>query len=565
MKPVPTSPAERDELLASLLDQMTERACAGESPRLEELITEHPDLAQDLRELWAAVMIADAVAASTVAHGLNEVGKNAANRANGVLGTHPPLTLFPNEQLPRRLGDYELLSELGRGGMGVVYQARQVPLDRMVALKMILRGAHASSDDLSRFRAEAEAVARLDHPHIVPVYEVGELEGQPYFSMKFVAGTTLARRLADGPLPAREAAMILAPICRAIHFAHQQGVLHRDLKPSNILIDFDDRAHVTDFGLAKRITDDAGLTHTGAIIGTPSYMAPEQAAGNRGEIGPASDVYSLGTILYAMLTGRPPFQAANPVDTVLLVLEQDPLPPRLINARADRDLELISLKALQKPPELRYSSAAAMAADLEAFLAGETISARSGGFNEIFARVFRETHHATVLRNWGLLWMWHSVVLLTICLITNWLAWQGVEQRWPYLLLWSGGFAIWAPIFWALRYRTGPVTAIERQIAHVWGGSVVASILLFGVEYLLSEPVLKLSPVLALISGMVFMAKAGMLSGKFYIQATVLFLTAGLMASYPDWAHTIFGLVSAACFFLPGWVYYRQRLRENAG
>lgn len=542
---------DRDERLAKLLEEMTAEQRAGRAPDFERLKREHPDLSGELRELWAAVMIADAV---------------ALRSNSSVAETQPtaPLASVPASELPRRVGDYELLVELGRGGMGVVYQARQVSLDRMVALKMILRGTMASEADLARFRAEAEAVARLDHSNIVPVYEVGELEGQPYFSMKFVAGTTLARRLAEGPLPPREAAELLAPICRAVHFAHKQGVLHRDLKPSNILIDLEGRPHVTDFGLAKRITDDGGLTNSGAILGTPSYMAPEQAAGNRGEIGPASDVYSLGTILYAMLTGRPPFQAASPVDTVLLVLEQEPLPPRLVNAKADRDLEMIALMALQKPPELRYPGALAMAEDLEAYLAGEPISARSGGITQVAARLFRETHHATVLRNWGLLWMWHSVVLLALCLFTNYLAWRDVQDRWPYLLLWAGGLFVWAPIFWALRYRTGPVTAIERQIAHVWGASVIGSILLFAVEWLLGEPVLKLAPVLGLLSGMVFVVKAGMLNGVFYLQAAALFLTAMAMAEWPDIAHTIFGVVSALCFFVPGWKYYQQR-RKLAG
>jgi hypothetical protein len=557
---MPTTADDRDERLALLLDDLIQRQRGGESVSLERTIEQNPDLSRELRELWAAVMIADAVAASTLAHEHSEHGSVKSN-------IPAPATTAANERLPRRLGDFELLSELGRGGMGVVYQARQVALDRMVALKMILRGANALPGDLARFRAEAEAVAKLEHPGIVPVYEVGELEGQPYFSMQFIIGTTLARMLAEGPLPPRQAAEILAPICRAIHFAHGQGLLHRDLKPSNILIDLDGKPHVTDFGLAKKLNEDfattEGLTHTGAILGTPSYMAPEQAAGNRGEIGPASDVYSLGTILYAMLTGRPPFQAANPVDTVLMVLEQDPLPPRLVNVRADRDLELIALKALQKPPELRYASAEAMARDLEAYLTGETISARSGGINEVVARVFRETHHATILRNWGLLWMWHSVVLFGICLITNFMAWRGVDSRWAYLLFWSGAFAIWAPIFWALRWRNGPVTAIERQIAHVWASSVIATIMLFFIEYDLNLPALKLAPVLAIISAMVFIVKAGMLSGKFYIPAGCLILTAGAMARWPEYGHTIFGVVSGLCFFIPGLVYYRQRLREE--
>jgi serine/threonine-protein kinase len=568
MKPtLPDASAEnRDERLARLLETMTADFRAGKSPNFAELAREHADLSGELRELWAAVMIADAVAQrSSMDDTTAAVPVGSACRAGPeeVGQALPDNSLNSPENLPRHIGDYELLAELGRGGMGVVYQARQLSLDRMVALKMVLRGATASPADLARFRAEAEAVARLDHAGIVPVYEVGEIDGQPYFSMKFVAGTTLARRLAEGPMPPREAAALLAPICRAIHLAHQRGVLHRDLKPSNILIDLDGRPHVTDFGLAKRISDDQGLTHTGAIVGTPSYMAPEQAAGNRGEIGPASDVYSLGSVLYAMLTGRPPFQAASPVDTVLMVLEQDPLPPRLVNATADRDLEMIALMALQKPPELRYPSALAMAEDLEAYLAGEPVSARSGGVSQVVARLFRETHHATVLRNWGMLWMWHSVVLLAICLVTNYLAWRGVDSRWPYLALWAGGLCVWAPIFWALRHRSGPVTAIERQVAHLWGASVIGSILLFFVEWVLRAPVLQLAPVLGLLSGMVFLVKAAMLNGVFYVQAAALFLTALAMAQWPAIGHTIFGVVSALCFFVPGWKYYQQRRVEQ--
>jgi serine/threonine-protein kinase len=257
--------------------------------------------------------------------------------------------------------------------------------------------------------------------------------------MKLVDGTSLNQRLAEGPMPPREAAALLAPVCRAIHFAHTQGVLHRDLKPANILIDSEGRPHVSDFGLAKRVEMDSDLTVTGAILGTPSYMAPEQAAGTRGKLGPASDVYSLGTILYQMLTGRPPFQAASPVDTVLLVLEQEPLPPRVLNPKADPELEMIALKCLQKPADLRYGSAAALADDLEAYLADEPISARQGLFNKIVSRALRETHHATVLENWGLLWMWHSLALFITCLLTSLLQWRGTTSPWPYLALWIVG------------------------------------------------------------------------------------------------------------------------------
>ncbi|MBI2478510.1 MAG: protein kinase, partial [Planctomycetia bacterium] len=454
----------------------------------------------------------------------------------------------------------ELLEELGRGGMGIVYRARQISLNREVALKMILQGQLASQPDRERFQAEAESAARLDHPGIVPVYEVGTIEGQPYFSMKYVRGETLTQRLTAGLVSPKEGAEILAAVARAIHYAHRQGVLHRDLKPSNILIDDDGQPHVSDFGLAKRVEHAESLTRTGAILGTPAYMAPEQAAGARGEVGPASDVFSLGTILYQMLTGKPPFQAASPVDTILMLLEQDVVPPRVVNPRVDRDLEMIALRCLQKPIDLRYSSANDLADDLEAYLNDEPISARSGRFGQVLSQMFRETHHSVVLENWGLLWMWHSLALFSACALTNVLQWMQVD-RWIYMALWTMGIWIWAGVFWWLRRRMGPVTFVERQIAHVWASSMAAIAGLFFVELWLGLPALTLSPVLPLIAGMVFVIKAGILSGTFYLQAVALFATSPLMAWFPEVGHLIFGTVSAACFFFPGLKYYRQRLR----
>jgi serine/threonine-protein kinase len=545
-----------EERLAELVESLSEARGPEAVGLLERLVAEHPDLAGQLRELFAAMSMADAVAeASTIFEpARSEPPALAAPPAPG--GFVPGVT-----PLPASFDDYELLEEVGRGGMGIVYRARQKSLDRIVAVKMLLRRDLATAADLARFRSEAEAAARLDHPGIVSIFEVGECGGHPFYSMRFIEGTTLAKRLAAGDVPTREAATILARVAEAVDAAHRGGVLHRDLKPSNILIDAAGKPHVSDFGLAKRIEADQDVTHTGAILGTPCYMSPEQAAGSRGDVGPPSDVWSLGAILYQTLTGRPPFQAANPMDTLLAVLESDPPVPRSFDPGVNRDLEMIALKSLQKPQDLRYASAAALAADLRAFLAGEPVAARSGGLTEIVARLFRETHHATVLENWGLLWMWHSVVVLTLCVVTDVLAWQGVVSRWPYVVLWGGGLAVWAPIFWALRHRTGPVTAVERQIAHVWGGSVIASVMLFWVEALLELPALTLSPVLALLAGIVFFAKAGILSGVFYIQAAVLFATALVMCLVPAWQHVIFGLVSAACFFVPGLKYARQRGR----
>jgi len=472
--------------------------------------------------------------------------------------------------------------------MGVVFRARQKDLGRIVALKMIQRGALASAADVARFRAEAAAAAHLEHPQIVPVYEVGQCDSLPYFSMKYVAGTTLAKRLADGPLPPRETAELLLPVCRAIAYAHQQGIIHRDLKPSNILIDSDGLALVGDFGLAKQIPIDGeardpsrpdfargresksieALTRTGAILGTPSFMSPEQAAGSRGTVGPHSDIYSLGAILYQCLTGRPPFQAASALDVVLMVLEQDPVLPRVLNPKANADLEMIALKCLQKPADLRYASAAALADDLAAYLANEPISARSTNVTQLVSRILRETHHAGILENWGVLWMWHSLVLLILCLTTNWLQWRHVASREPYVGLWVVGLGAWAGIFWSLRRRAGPITFVERQIAHVWGASMIASCLLFVVETLLGMPVLTLSPVLPLIGAMVFVIKAGILSGTFYFQAAANFAVALVMAwirhsDLPDVGLSLYGIVAAASFFVPGLKYYRQQRKES--
>jgi serine/threonine-protein kinase len=448
--------------------------------------------------------------------------------------------------------------------MGVVFRAHQKSLKRDVAVKMILRGELASDVDRERFRVEAEAAGRLDHPGIVPIYEVGEIEGYCYFSMKYVAGETLSERLASGPLPPRQAAEILSRVSRAVQAAHQEGILHRDLKPSNIMLDEESNPHITDFGLAKRESDNESLTRTGAVLGTPAYMAPEQAGGMRGNLGPVSDVYSLGSVLYHMLTGRPPFQAASPVDIVLLVLEQDPLPPRVVNPAVDRDLEMIALRCLQKPTDLRYSSAGALADDLDAYSNDESISARSGRMSQVMSRWFRETHHAPILQNWGMLWMWHSLALLIACWLTQWMKWQGVLQPWYYVGVWTAGLGAWAMVFWTLRRRMGPVTFVERQIAHVWAASMLSCVLLFLVEYLLKQEVLKFAPVIGLLSGSVFLVKAAILSGTFYVQALCLYATAIAMALWPNWAHAILGIVSACCFFFPGLKYHRQRIRRDS-
>lgn len=282
-----------------------------------------------------------------------------------------------NERLPARFGDYELLRELARGGMGVVYQARQTRLNRLVALKMILAGPNASQTDIDRFFAEAEAAAKLDHPGIVPIFEIGCQDGQNFYSMAFIEGESLAARLSQGPLPPLDAASLMKRIAEAIAYAHRQGVVHRDLKPANVMLDREGEPRVTDFGLAKNLAKDSNLTASGSVMGTPSFMPPEQASGGTAEAGPLADVYSLGAMLYCLVTGRPPFQAATPVETLRQVLVRDPVPPRRLNSQIPKDLENICLKCLEKSPDRRYGSASDLAQDLGRYLRHEPIRARA--------------------------------------------------------------------------------------------------------------------------------------------------------------------------------------------
>ncbi len=538
-----------EQHLAELVAVICDRISQGDELELEEVCREHPEYEVDLRDLWGTILLTQSIGI--------DAPKGAAIDTSAAASR-------PLFELPYRMGGYMLREEIGRGGMGVVFRADRISDKKPVAIKMMLKGEMATRVDRERFEAEARAVAGMKHPSIIPIYDVGEHMARPWFAMELIGGQTLASILANGPITGTRAAEWMRSIADAVEYAHSQGVLHRDLKPSNILIDENDHAWVCDFGLAKNAANKAAsLTKTGAVLGTPAYMAPEQAAGARGQVGPVSDVYGLGAILYHMLTGRPPFQAATPVDTVLMVLEQDPIMPRVLNRQVDRNLEIIALRCLQKPQDLRYPTAAALRDDLQAFLEHRSVSAAEGRFVQVISGLFRETHHAVVLENWGTLWVWHSLVLLVASVLTNILYLQNVINPFVYEVVWGIGFGTWAAVFWWLRRRMGPVTFVERQIAHVWAASLIGVVLLFPFENFLDLPLLRLAPILAIVAAMAFLVKAGMLSGSFYFQVAAMILTSVVMALVPDYAMSIFGVVCGACFFFPGMKYRSQRIHAS--
>jgi serine/threonine protein kinase len=456
------------------------------------------------------------------------------------------------------LGEFELLEEIGRGGMGVVYRARQLNLDRMVALKMILSGRLANAEDLLRFRTEAEAAARLQHPNIVAVYDFHEMDNNHFFTMEFIQGLSLAQRLAEGPLPSMTAACYVRQLARAMHYAHQQGILHRDMKPSNILIDAQDEVHITDFGLAKRMHAEAGQTRTGALLGTPSYMAPEQASGKTRELSPSCDIYGIGAVLYELLTSRPPFRAESPLETIMQVLHTDPVPPRLLNPKIDADLETICMKCLQKDPRHRYATAQELADDLDRYLAGDSIFARNSNILDRLTRTLERSRMDAAFHAWSTMLLIVAGVVFVEHMLVFFLLETG-QARWMVTASRCIQFVLLGSVFWYNRgARLLPTSSAERELWTIWigyflaYGSSLLTIQMLSLYRVIQRGAeappqqyeeLLVYPFSAVLSGLAFFSMGSNYWGRCYAIGIGFFIVAMLMPMHPEWSPLEFGIL----------------------
>ncbi|MBI2807852.1 MAG: serine/threonine protein kinase [Planctomycetes bacterium] len=462
----------------------------------------------------------------------------------------------------RRFGKYVLLEELGRGGMGIVFKAWDQKLHRHVALKMLIGEDAPSHSKMERFREEVFAAAKVKHAQIVVVHEVDDHEGVYYFTMQLIEGGTLEQFMKKRRLDASDAAKVLGSLARTMAHAHDAGILHLDLKPSNILINEKGQPFITDFGLAREFGGGAAVL-SGGLAGTPKYMAPEQADHETQALTPATDVFSLGVVCYEMLTGITPFAGANLRETIDHLLTHEPARPRRINPNVDSELEAICLKCLRKNPRDRYQSAAELAEDLEHYVRGEPTSVEAGDFSLLVHRLFRATEHAWVLKNWGSLWMLHGAQSLVLCLVTYLLTSYGFG-RITIALTWTAIVIPWSVYMKLRRTRMGAVGAVERIVEHIWIAGGLGTLLVFFVEWHMNLPVLSLSYCLAIIGGIVFYLKGGLLSGKLYLASAALFACSAPMMVFPDFAMIYFGVVASLCFLIPGYSYYRASRTDDA-
>lgn len=522
---------------------------AGQRPRIEDFVNRVPSSMADalFRELLEIEL---------------QFRRKAGEPTQATKHSAP----FSDQGALGAVAGYELLGELGRGGMGVVYRARQVRANRDVALKMVLHGSHGGAAQMARFRAEAEAVARLQHPNIVAVYEVGESEGRPFFSMEFCAGGSLAN--ATQTMSPRAAAELLLQVARGVAAAHAAGIIHRDLKPGNVLLTSEGIPKVADFGLAKQMEAagaslEAGLTATGAVLGTPSYMAPEQAGSAR-RVGPPADVYSLGAILYELLTGQPPFRGPTVTDTLLLLLTEDVRPPRELRPDVPRDLEAICLRCLDKDQGRRYPNAAELSGDLVRFLNGDPVTASQSGLLDRLAGALDRVQLHERFSTYGSF----LLALAPVMFITDaWLT-TALLYDWPSHFLPLGQFGRVLAFIVLLGYFRGwrwlPQGPAERQLWAIWGGYLLACFL-FGLSTRLALGLFdaSLEPQLyqgfACLAALAFFALAPGFWGYCAVIGFGFLALPFLMAIDLRWAPVEFGAAWAGILILLG-----RRLRRLA-
>lgn len=466
-------------------------------------------------------------------------------------------------ETPESFPGYEVLEELGRGGMGIVYRARQLSLNRIVAVKMLL--GRSESTQIDRFRVEAEAIGQLQHANIIQIFEIGEVDGSPYYTLEFCPNGSLAHRLNGKAIDNREAAELIRDIAIAMESAHQAGIVHRDLKPANVLMAADGRPKVSDFGIAKTEGGDSH-TQTGAIIGTPSYMAPEQAGGLAKSVGPTADVYALGAILYECLTGRAPFVGQNPLETIQQVIDQDPVPPTTINPLADSDLEKIVLKCLEKKPEARYATAQELAEDLQRYLDGEQVTARSVNLIERLQRELNRNSHDAKLRPWGAGIMWLGAIVFLSHLCTSILLSIAIRES----------VAFWIPrsimlisiVLWVRQFNFAnallPTNPLERMLWATWLGYLFAFMAMFWVMDAMNMGHLEMYGPAMVISGMAWFTMGGCIWGGCYIIGIVFMLTAPLMTKLNDtpWGPLLFGTIWGVTLIMIGRRYMRAGERQ---
>jgi len=481
-----------------------------------------------------------------------------------VSGARSPPSAEAGARFLATFGEYERLELVAEGGMGVVYRAWHPQLQRFEAVKLIRAGQLAGAADLARFQLEVEAGAALDHPNIVPVRGAGQVDGQPYLAMKWVEGGSLSEHLAEFREQPRESARLVAKLARAILYSHQRGILHRDLKPGNILLDATGEPLVTDFGLAKRLDVDAGLTATGAVAGTPSYMAPEQARGQK-SLTVAADTYALGAVLYALLTGRPPFQGPNVVAVLEQVVDSPPHPPRAFNPLVDADLEAICLKCLEKEPGQRYASAAALADDLSSYLRGEPITACAPGMWDWLRQVMRTRPRQAPDYSWPTLVVYGGITLLVHTAIFVVVQWEGAAA-WVWAILLTGLLSVCLSLSRQFR-RFRWLPGIERHSVMVALGVHLATlslaIVLVPWANAPAREALRLYPSLACVAGLGLFAHGAMHWSRLYLMGLGVIALAPILAHWPNAAPLTYGAVLTLCFW--SWAYSLATTFGNPG